>query len=24
MLGGLHAFLSIYGWLGSMRCQTVL
>ena len=24
MLGGLSAFLSIYGWLGNMRCQTVL
>jgi hypothetical protein len=24
MIGSLHAFLSIYGWLGSMKCQTVL
>ena len=24
MLGELHAFLSIYGWLGKARCQTVL
>ena len=24
MLGGVHAFLSIYGWLGGIQCQTVL
>ena len=24
MMGDLHAFLSIYGWLGNMQCQTVL
>lgn len=24
MLGDLHAFLTIYGWTGQMRCQTVL
>ena len=24
MMGDLHAFLGIYGWLGQMRCQTVL
>jgi hypothetical protein len=24
MMADLHAFLSIYGWLGEMRCQTVL
>jgi hypothetical protein len=24
MMGGLSAFLSIYGWLGNMKCQTVL
>lgn len=23
-MGGLHAFLSIYGWLGKIQCQTVL